>query len=614
MKHHILSLTFLLLTCSVFSQITGTVKSTKGSTLPFVNIYLENTFTGTTSNEDGFYELEYSKTGEVTVFFQYLGYNSFKKKVSITSYPYRLDAVLVDEEISLDEVVVNAEENPANQIIRNTISKRKINLEKIKAYKADFYSRGLIRIKNAPEKILGQEVGDLGGGLDSTRSGVIYLSETISKLDFKSPDKLKEKIIASKVSGDDNGFSFNNASDVDYNFYNNTIEIGNQLVSPVSEFAFNYYRYKLEGVFYDDRGNLINKIRVTPKRENDRVFSGLVYIIEDQWSLYGLELTVTGEQTQMPAAESITLKQNFSFSESNNFWVVISQSIDFKYGLFGIKGDGRFTAVYSNYNFNPEFTKRTFTREIVSFENDANKKDSLYWNAIRPVPLTLEETKDYLKKDSVQTVKKSKPYLDSLDQANNRFKILDLITGYSYQNSHKDYRFSFSGPLRAMSFNTVQGPNARANFNFRKNYDEFRRYFNANASINYSISDRRLRPTGSLTYKFNNISKPFLTISGGNKVEQFNPSNPISITVNSIASLFFEDNYMKLYDRTFIQTSYSEEWFNGFRFFSTLSYEKRKPLFNTSTNLFINDKFEILCANMLMETSLKYFIQLSNVG
>ena len=134
--------------------------------------------------------------------------------------------------------------------------------------------------KNAPEKILGQEVGDLGGGLDSTRSGVIYLSETISKLDFKSPDKLKEKIIASKVSGDDNGFSFNNASDVDYNFYNNTIEIGNQLVSPVSEFAFNYYRYNLEGVFYDDRGNLINKIRVTPKRENDRVFSGLVYIIE----------------------------------------------------------------------------------------------------------------------------------------------------------------------------------------------------------------------------------------------------------------------------------------------------------------------------------------------
>lgn len=597
MKHHFLSILFFCISLFSLAQVTGTVTSAKDSLLPFVNIYIENTFTGTTSNEDGFYELDYNKPGEVTIVFQYLGYKTLKKNVTIDNFPFKLDISLIEEEISLSEVVINAEENPANQIIRNTIAKRKENLNKIQAFKADFYSRGLIRIKNAPEKILGQEVGDLGGGLDSTRSGVIYLSETISKLDFKSPNKLKEKILASKVSGDDNGFSFNNASDVDYNFYNNTIEIGNQLVSPISDFAFSYYRYKLEGVFYDDRGNLINKIRVNPKRENDRVFSGLVYIIEDQWSLYGLELTVTGDQAQLPAAESITLTQNFSFSEKDAFWVIISQSIDFKYGLFGIKGDGRFTAVFSNYNFKPEFAKRTFTREVVSFADDANKKDSLYWNAIRPVPLTLEENKDYIQKDSIQTLKESKPYLDSLDLANNNFKIFDLITGYSYQNSHKNYRFSFSGPLRAMSFNTVQGANARANFSFRKNYDEFRRFFSANASINYSISDKRLRPTGSLTYKFNNISRPYLTISGGNKVEQFNPSNPISISVNGIASLFFEDNYMKLYDRTFIQAAYSQELLNGFRFFSTLSYEKRKPLFNTSTNLFINDEFDDYTSN-----------------
>ena len=71
--------------------------------------------------------------------------------------------------------------------------------------------------------------------------------------------------------------------DVDYNFYNNTVEIGNQIISPIADYAFNYYNYKLDGIFYDDRGNLINKVAVIPKRENDRVFSGTIYIVDNQW-------------------------------------------------------------------------------------------------------------------------------------------------------------------------------------------------------------------------------------------------------------------------------------------------------------------------------------------
>src|SRR5690606_5290524 len=195
----------------------------------------------------------------------------------------------------------------------------------IKSFKADFYSRGLIRIKNAPEKFFGQELDEFMVGLDSTRSGILYLSETISEIEYQYPDKLKEKISASKVSGDDNGFSFNTASDVNFNFYNNTIELGNQIISPIADYAFNYYNYKLEGVFYDDKGHLINKIKVIPKRKNDRVFSGLIYIVENQWTIYALELGITGIQAQIPPAEIITITQNFSYSETDQIWVLISQ-------------------------------------------------------------------------------------------------------------------------------------------------------------------------------------------------------------------------------------------------------------------------------------------------
>ncbi|WP_283637492.1 DUF5686 and carboxypeptidase regulatory-like domain-containing protein [Aquaticitalea lipolytica] len=593
-----------LISFSSFSQINGIVKDDKNQTLPFVNIYVENTYIGTTSNEEGNYELNIRKSDTYTIVFQFLGYKTVKKTVKIETFPYTLDAILAEEEISLNEVVVNSNENPANKIIRKAIEFRKSNLEKINSYKADFYSRGLIRIKNAPEKIFGQDIGDLGGGLDSTRSGVIYLSETISKIEFLRPDKLKEKITGSKVSGDDSGFSFNTAIDVDYNFYDNTIELGNQIISPIANNAFSYYNYKLDGIFYDDKGNLINKVTVIPKRENDPIFAGTIYIVENQWNIYALELDITGTQARIPAADVITIKQDFSYSETDNVWAKISQKIDFKYAIFGIKGDGRFTAVYSNYIFNPEITREEFGREIVAFEDSANKKDSTFWQAIRPVPLTDEEITDYIKKDSIQVVRDSKTYKDSIDGVNNKFKIGKLFSGYNYSNTYKNWNAGITSPISTFTFNTVQGWNANISAYYRKNYDEYKRYFSLSGTVNYGFSDDRLRGTLAATYKFNNISRPFLTISGGITTQQFNASEPISRSLNSGFSLFSEQNYMKIYENSFAQIAYSNELFNGFRLNSSISYQNRKALFNTTDQAWYpKDNREYTSNNPLDDTA-----------
>ena len=597
MKSILTFIALLVLPISVFSQVKGSVTNINNEALAYVNVFIENTYTGTTTNEAGKYELNISKPGNYTLVFQYLGYKTQKVSIEVNEFPIEKNVTLEETQISLNEIVINADENPANLIIRNAIDNRKKNLEKINSFSASFYSRGLIRIKDAPEKILGVEVGDLGGGLDSTRRGIIYLSETVSKLKFLRPDKLKETIMASKVSGDESGFSFNNASDVDYNFYNNTIELGNQIVSPIADFAFSHYNYKLEGTFYDEQQNLINKIIVTPKRAKDRVFSGYIYIVEDQWTIYATELSITGEQARIPAADILTISQNFTYSATDKIWALISQNIDFKYGLFGIKGDGRFTAVYSDYNFNNNLSKKDFNRELVSFIENANKKDSAYWTMSRPVPLTTEEITDYVKKDSIQILKKSKPYLDSVDRAKNRFKPLSALTGYTYQNSHKNTRIGYNIPIGAVQFNTVQGYHAGMNFFYTKGYDEFRRYFSANASLNYGFSDDRLRATGSLTYKFNNISKAILSLSGGVTTEQFNSSEPITPLANSFTSLFFESNFMKLYDKSFLQLTFSEEIANGFRLFGTMSYERRKALFNTSDEVYFDKNDKIYSSN-----------------
>lgn len=588
---------FLFLLNFSFAQLKGKVTNSKGEPLSTVNIYIENSFTGTTSNDEGLYELELASTGNFTIVYRYLGYKTEKRQVDISSFPFELDVELKEEELALDEVVINTAEDPAYQIIRNAISKREEMLAKIDSYTAKFYSRGLIRIKNAPEKIFGQEVGDLGGGLDSTRSGIIYLSETISDISFQRPDKLTETITASKVSGDDNGFSFNTASDVNFNFYKNTIELGNQIISPIADFALNYYRYKLDGVFYDDMGNLINKINVIPKRENDPIFKGDIYIVEDQWSIYALELDITGEQAQIPPADVITLKQDFSYSKENDLWVLISQTLDFSYGILGIEGDGKFTGVYSDYDLNVVFDDPKFGKEIVRFADAANEKDSLFWREKRPVPLTVEERSDYVKKDSIQEIRKSKKYLDSVDAINNKFGLGKLIFGYDHDNTFKEEYWNIGSPLFGTNFNTVQGFHSKVRVNYRKNLDEFRRYFNVAGIVDYGFSDDRLRGTLSLRFQPNNIKSPVYDLTAGVEAVQFNTAEPISPLVNSVSSLFFEDNYMKLYERKFIRVAYAEEWVNGIRFQGSVAYEDRKPLVNTTDQVWVNEDDDAYTSN-----------------
>lgn len=589
MKKYLLLFLFLL-SFSAFAQIKGTVSDEKGQPLPFVNIYLENSYKGTTSNDLGQYELAIKEPGKHTVAFQYLGYKTKKITVDVDKLPYTLDIGLVEENIQLNEVIINPKANPANEIIRQAIAAKKENSEKTARYKADFYSRGIFRIKEAPKKILGQKLDMFDEVLDSTRSGILYLSETVSKIVYQKPDKLKETIVASKVSGNDNGFSFNNAASVNFDLYENYLPFEVNVVSPIANNAFSYYKYKLEGTFFDDNRQQINKIKVTPKRDTEPAMEGYIYIVDDSWALYAAELSIKGSQMQSPAINLLTLKQSYSYNSINKIWVKNTQTLDFEAGILGIKISGRFTYVYTNFEFETTFAKRTFTNEVLSFEQGANKKDDDFWNTIRPVPLTDEESNDYLKKGILQTKKKSQVYLDSIDKKNNKFKVFDAITGYSYKNSFKNWSFNYDGLLTGLGFNTVQGYNSSSGFSFTKRHPDDRTFTTIGTTFNYGISEDRFRATGYVTRLFNNSSYRRMTLSGGNTINQFNPSNPINRIVNSIATSFFKNNYVKLYDKTFAKLDYQEEITNGFHLIANVEYARRKQLFNNTDESILRNK------------------------
>ena len=570
-------------------QIHGTVTDNSGEPIPYVNIFIENSYKGTSSNAEGNYEISIKNKGDYSLVFQFLGYKTLTKTISITKFPYELNVILEDENISLNEVVINTKENPANRIIREAIGKRIIYLEKLNKFTADFYSKGFIKIENAPEKFMGQDLGDLGGALDSTRSGYLYLSETMSKIKYIKPE-MYETVTASKVSGDSNGISFNSAMDVDYNLYNNTVNINNEIISPISDYAFNYYKYKLEGEFYDSYGNLINKIKIIPKRENDRVFSGYIYIVEDSWAIYGIDIMISGVQAQILPAETIRIRQNLSFNKDSKIWLLKNQSIDFGYNIFGFKGNGSFIANYSNYNLSPDISNIKQKNEILVFEENANSKENNYWNDTRPIPLTENELNDYTKRDSLELKKSSKVYLDSVDLENNKFKILDVLQGYSYNNSYEKKYIGITGPLMGLSFNTVQGYNVSVSSNYTKRYNEYKNFISLNGNLNYSIETERLRGGLFGNYKFNAINNAQLKFGIGIKTEQFNSEEPITKFQNLVSSLFFEKNFMKIYDKRYINIGYSRELFNGFSLKSSLIYENRKALFNNTDFVILPNK------------------------
>ncbi len=199
---------------------------------------------------------------------------------------------------------------------------------------------------------------------------------------------------------------------------------------------------------------------------------------------------------------------------------------------------------------------------MVFIEEEANKKDSLYWNTMRPIPLTEEEVTDYTKKDSIQTLHKSKTYLDSIDKKNNKFRIFDIVSGYNYKNSDKKYNINYDGILKLPGYNTVQGWNLTSSLSFFKNNEEKNSYFSADARFNYGLAEDRLRVNGWIMKSFSKNSGSFY-LWGGNTIEQFNAEKPIGNIVNAVSTLFFKDNYMKLYDKTFARLQYNKEITTG---------------------------------------------------
>lgn len=560
--------------------IRGRVTGTDGEPLPFATLHIKNTSTGTITNGEGYFSIDLPP-GRYQLIFQYVGYKTISHAVTLGKSPVQLDVTMEEEILHLKELVITSTgEDPAYAIIRKAIEKRKFYLNEVEAYHCNVYIKGLQRLDKAPDNVLGVSI--------PVDTGIVYLSESVSEFSFKQPDKIREVMISSKVSGDNQAFSFNKASDMMFTFYKNLLQVEGLnprgFVSPIASNALMFYRYALEGVIQEN-GQRINKIKVTPIRPNDPVFTGYIYILDNSWRIHSLDLLLT-KANQIEFIDSVTIKQVYAPAGDGRRhdipWMMISQSFDFTFKAFGFEGDGYFIGVYSDYELEPKLERRYFSNEVMSIADEANERDSVYWANIRPVPLTRIEKIDYLEKDSVRVIRESRHYMDSVDRERNKIGPGNLLlSGYTRYNSYEDKSWHVPPLTQILQFNTVEGFAPNLSLTYRKMYED-RKAIRIAPALRYGFASEQLNGKLEAFFYYNPKKFAYGGIGFGRFVTQFNQDRPLSPFFNTLYTLLEGHNYLKIYDRSFIDLYHEAEIVNGVKLSTKVSYAERKPLFNSN--------------------------------
>lgn len=672
----ILLLSVLPAIVSAFT-VRGTVTDDDGQPVGFATVYVESTTIGTTTNAEGNYQLDV-KAGYHVIVFRYVGYGTEVRPLTVEA-DTKLDVVMKRVVFELGEAVADGSEDPAYRIMRLAREKREFYRQQVQEYSCKVYVKGTNYVKNLPKRVLGRSI-DVGG-LDATRSGIIYLSESVSEYHYKAPGKTKERVIASKVSGKSQGFTWNNATSLEFNFYDKMFSLeglsNRDLVSPLSPSGNLYYRFRYAG-FYVEDSVIVNRIELVPRVKGVPLFKGFLFIQENTWRIHSADVFLTSD-AGIDFVDTVRLRANF-VPITRDLWLKGTLTFDFAFNvkLLKVQGYGTFTSTFSDYSVRKyfrdtqynEFLKNRKLQEapeptraaevkrpratglpqdlakdvpedllkqlgdslgvklpeamqdslpveepdtepqfnladaieaegkvegdatpfdfnswdkgpLVKVESEANEKDEAFWESIRVIPLTTAEANDYVRKDSIEQVMKTDAYKDSVDRKNNRFKVQDLLYGYSYRNSRQNWRLEVQSPLTAVQFNTVEGYLIDHKLTFSKYREDKSAGLVVNYWNRYGFASERYFGKGSVFYRFNRLNRMSLSAEGGHYVNQFQ-NEAVADAWNSLYSVLFELNYARLYAESYGRIGWGMEVFNGVNLGVQVYYGERKNLVNAT--------------------------------
>lgn len=576
-RYFLIVVFFFILFSSRATLIKGLVTGEKGERLPFTTISVKDNNISIISNERGEYSIQLLP-GQYLLVYMHVGYKTQNLPVTITNRDTSLNIRLDLNAYVLNEVKVKpGGEDPAYEIIRNAIKERRVHQNAVTSFSCNSYIKGLVRTNNYPAAFMGKQI-DFEDG-DSSKKKIIFLSETMADLYFKQPNETRIKVTSTKVSGQTNGFGLSTPSLI--SFYENIVTLPaifnpRGFVSPIADAALSFYNYQYLGAF-EENGFWVNKIKVSPKRKWEPLFTGYIQIIEGSWNIHSLDLLLTKE-SQLELVSHLSIKQQLV--NKDGLWVLENQSIFLDANLFGFEVSGYFTTLYSNYKINKELGRNIFDDVIIRYDSLSNKRTDQYWNNIRPLPLLMEEELDYRKKDSLEIKKNDPLYLDSLDKIQNKISFLGLIAnGETFIKRRSSATFQLDPILESISYNTVEGWSLQASGKYNKQLNG-RRSFSLTPVIRYGINNGHFNTFVNGRYQYGRKYFNSIGISTGKKVFQFNNSNPVSRLMNTFSTQLDGKNYLKIYEAYFFQFDISKDLGKGLDLAIGYSFQNRSPLSN----------------------------------
>ena len=643
MRHFALLLSLFMCTCvSAQGTLRGTITDqATGEALPFASIYVQETQTGTASNADGEYYVTLGG-GTNTVIFQYLGYETQAKQVSGTR---TLDVKMNSQALELGEIeIVSGGEDISYSVIRRAIAKADYHLNQVDSYTADVYIKGTGEVKKiggAIRLLAGKE-----GRKDiDEATGRPFTSESTSKVYYERPNTYRQEVIQTYTVGDE---QFDANEYVFTTFYQPLI--AGSVVSPLNPKAFGYYRYEQEGTFID-RDELVNKIKVTPRSRGEDVFEGFIYIVQDDWSIHSLDLTTYKLGTQ------IDVKQTYAEVQEHT-WLPITTTLKAEGSILGIGFEYNYLSTIGNYaiTLNPDLTgyvevidektqpelakragkkrsvgeleealgsgervtRKDLRRLMRSYKKqereDSDKpevvsdvtfvdstattvSDSAAWAGVRPVPLTDREIRGYQIADSVyqeQTVVKV--------ESNEAKPGGPEVKTYTTRRKARRLRRGLILPLPF--FNPVQGYVLGA----KAEWDNQATGFGFGVQPSYGFAGEqgylelmmRFGKTDFIEERYTDGNRtPVFRLTGGQGLRQYNDSPSIDPWLSTFANLLGGNNYIRLYEREFLEAEYNRAFSDKLRIRAKVGYEGRTFVDNNSNqNWFGLDDEEVYASNV----------------
>nr|WP_294897120.1 DUF5686 family protein [uncultured Pedobacter sp.] len=428
-------------------------------------------------------------------------------------------------------------------IIKSQIQRRNL------PFTRDSYLKNSLILDRGPKKMFGRSIKYYG---NINTNQLVWLNESSSHLHFSKKKGYKEQVDATKSYGKYPSWEFKSSAQLSINFSKDLVKFESlsdkNFVSPLAQNAFSFYNFEL--VKRDDNELTV---QVIPKRRFSPTFTGQMVFDINSCKLKHLDLKISGDKG-INFIDTLQVIQDYHHNED----------IVPAYTLLKYKGDvlkfyfsGSSQAVFTKEKTPSQFYQGFKKNEIVKDDSSAFHQAILKAN--RKVFLSLRERLSYEYEDSINKNKRGKPIIDSLNRLEPRVKILPFLFSEKVISSeNRRQAIVFDPIVPAFFFNTVEG--------FGINYGvSFVRFNQNNTSwcltprMRYGFENKELNSDLSASWYYKPKKRGTLNFSIGSTYLDLNPNGSLSSLQNTLNTLFFEQNFMKLYRKEYVSIGIGRE-------------------------------------------------------